>query len=238
MPLHPEWSDIALRLLCTAAAGAVIGYDRGEHGRPAGLRTTMLVALAACVAMIQANLLLAAAGKAPDSFVTLDLMRLPLGILSGMGFIGGGAIVRRDNLVLGVTTAATLWFVTVIGLCFGGGQIALGLGGVAIGVIVLAGLRGFEGRMKQERQGDLTVVMTEGGPSEQEIRAGLAAEQYTVRSCSFSYTASYSMTPETWELRCHVSWRSQVFDTKAPQLLRKLTRQAGVAKVSWSPQTR
>jgi uncharacterized membrane protein YhiD involved in acid resistance len=86
MPVHPEWSDVALRLLCAVVAGFVTGYDRGEHGRPAGLRTTMLVSFAACVAMIQANLLLAVAGKTPDSFVVLDLMRLPLGILSGMGF--------------------------------------------------------------------------------------------------------------------------------------------------------
>ena len=74
--------------------------------------------------MIQTNLLLATAGKSADSFVVLDLMRLPLGILTGMGFIGGGAILRRDGFVLGVTTAATLWFVTVIGLCFGAGRLS------------------------------------------------------------------------------------------------------------------
>jgi hypothetical protein len=58
MPVHPEWSDLAVRLLCAGLAGLVIGLDRDEHGRPAGLRTTMLVCLAACIAMIQANLLL------------------------------------------------------------------------------------------------------------------------------------------------------------------------------------
>jgi len=51
-----------------------------------------------------------------------DLMRLPLDILSGMGFIGAGAIVRRDNFVVGVTTAAIMWLLTVLGLCFDGGQ--------------------------------------------------------------------------------------------------------------------
>jgi putative Mg2+ transporter-C (MgtC) family protein len=152
MPIHPKWSDLAVRLLCAALAGFLIGFERGEHGRPAGLRTTMLVSLAACVSMMQANLLLGVAGKAPDSFVVLDLMRLPLGILSGMGFIGAGAIVRRDNLVLGITTAATLWFVTVLGLCFGGGQIVLGLAGMALAVAVTAGLRNFEASIKQERR--------------------------------------------------------------------------------------
>src|SRR6202789_4378957 len=141
MPLTLTWHDIALRLALSLAAGGLIGLDRGEHGRPAGLRTTLLVCLAAAVAMIQTNLLLFTIGKTADSFVTLDLMRLPLGILTGIGFIGGGAILRRDSLVLGVTTAATLWFVTVIGLCFGGGQIALGISASALGILVIAGRR-------------------------------------------------------------------------------------------------
>src|ERR1700677_5187932 len=141
MPLTLTWHDIALRLALSLAAGALIGLDRGEHGRPAGLRTTLLVCLAAAVAMIQTNLLLVTTGKTVDSFVSLDLMRLPLGILTGMESIGGGAILRRDGFVLGVTTAATLWFVTVIGLCFGGGQIGLGVVGTALGMMVLSGLR-------------------------------------------------------------------------------------------------
>jgi len=128
MPIHLGWSDIAARLALTILAGTLIGINRTERGRPAGLRTTLLVCLAASVAMIQANLLMATAGKTGDSFVTLDLMRLPLGILSGMGFIRAGAIVRRGNLVLGITTAATLWFVTVIGLCFRGWPITAGFG--------------------------------------------------------------------------------------------------------------
>src|ERR1700733_1024394 len=158
MPTNLVWSEIAIRLLCTIVAGGLIGYNRGEHGRPAGLRTTMLVALAACLAMIQVNLLLPTAGRPANSFVMNDLMRLPLGILSGMGFIGAGAIVRRDNFVVGVTTAATMWFLTVIGLCFGGGQIALGLVGTGLGTLVLTGLKLIEDRMKQDHQGKLLIV--------------------------------------------------------------------------------
>ena len=116
MPLHIGWGDVALRLVLTIIAGALIGYNRTEHGKAAGLRTTLFVCLAASVAMIQMNLLLPMAGKPSDSFITNDLMRLPLGILTGVGFIGGGAILRRDNIISGVTTAATLWYVTVIGL--------------------------------------------------------------------------------------------------------------------------
>jgi putative Mg2+ transporter-C (MgtC) family protein len=178
MPINPEWSDIAVRLLCTVLAGMLIGLNRGEHGRPAGLRTTLLVALAACLSMIQVNLLLPAAGKPATSFVVLDLMRLPLGILSGIGFIGAGAIVRRDNFVVGVTTAATLWFVTVLGLCFGGGQILLGLVGLAAGLIVLTGLKQVEERMKHDRQGTLSIVIDPSGPGEDEIRTGVVLRRW------------------------------------------------------------
>ena len=100
-----------------------------------------------------------------------DLMRLALGILSSMGFIGGGAILRRDNFVFGVTTAATLWFLTVIGLCFGGGQVGIGLISAAIALLVLAGMKMVEDRMKQDHEGKLVIITGAAGPSEGEIRA-------------------------------------------------------------------
>ena len=137
MPLNPTWEDIALRLLLTLVAGALIGFNREAHGHAAGLRTTMLVCLAASVAMILANMMLTVSGKTDSSFVRIDVMRLPLGILTGVGFIGGGAILQRDKLVAGVTTAATLWLVTVIGLCFGAGDIWLGVAATAISFFVL-----------------------------------------------------------------------------------------------------
>ncbi len=87
------------------------------------------------------NWLLNIVGKQLTSFIVLDLMRLPLGILTGVGFIGGGAILKRGESVSGLTTAATLWFVTVIGLVFGGGQLWLGAGGAVLGYGILHGLR-------------------------------------------------------------------------------------------------
>jgi hypothetical protein len=132
-----QWGEIALRLGLTVLVGLIIGYNRSKHGKATGMRTTLLVCPAASAAMIQVNLLLPTAGRPAGSFVMNDLMRLPLGILTGVGFIGGGAILRRDDIVVGVTTAATLWLVTVIGLCIGGGQI--GLAATAIGLAARCG---------------------------------------------------------------------------------------------------
>ena len=149
--------------------------------------TTLLVCLAAAVAMIQTNLLLVTVGRAANSFVMLDLMRLPLGILTGMGFIGGGAILRRDNLIFEITTAATLWFVTVIGLCFGGGPISLGIAAFVLGMLVLSGLRWFDYRMKQEQHGILSLTTEPGRPTEEEIRATVRKAGFRISIASVAY---------------------------------------------------
>ena len=157
MPLHPTWYDIALRLILTVIAGGVIGFNRGVQGHAAGLRTTILVGLAGSVAMIQANILLSVDGRAPDSFGTMDPLRLSLGILTGVGFIGGGAILRRGDLVTGVTTAATLWVMTVIGLCFGGGQLILGAAATGLAFVTLWGLTILDARIPRDHRGVLVI---------------------------------------------------------------------------------
>jgi putative Mg2+ transporter-C (MgtC) family protein len=232
MPIALTWSEIAVRLFCTVVAGALIGMNRSEHGRAAGLRTSILVASAACIAMLQVNLLLPLAGRPSDSFVMNDLMRLPLGILSGMGFIGAGAIVRRGNFVAGVTTAATLWFLTVIGLCFGGGQVALGAVGAALGMLVLTGLKLIEDKMKQDRQGKLRVVTGLGGPGEDEIRGIIQNSGFRISSCAAEHGA------ESRELSCDVHWRARPYDTKVPEAVHLLTAREGVVRVAWTPQAR
>ena len=151
VPLTLSWKDIALRLVLSVIAGSLIGINRSEGGHAAGLRTTWLVCLAASVAMIQMNLLMSVRGKTPESFAVLDLMRLPLGILTGMGFIGGGAILKRGDMVHGVTTAATLWLVTVIGLCLGGGQLGLGITATALALFILGVLKWLEVNLSQVR---------------------------------------------------------------------------------------
>jgi putative Mg2+ transporter-C (MgtC) family protein len=229
MPFDLRWSDIALRLFLTVLAGVLIGVNRGEHGRPAGLRTVLLVCLAASLSMIEVNFLLPIRGKAPDSFVVMDLMRLPLGILSGMGFIGGGVILRKDNLVTGVTTAATLWFVTVIGLCFGGGQLILGTVGLVLGLIVLEILKPVEKAWKQERQANLTIVVGNKGPREQDVTGAVLAAGCKVSSLSMVYDVGTALR----EMRYQVKWRGLVDDFKTPTFVAELAGRENVLKVAW-----
>jgi putative Mg2+ transporter-C (MgtC) family protein len=234
MPLVVTPGDLALRLALTVVAGLLIGVNRDEHGRPAGLRTTLLVCLAASVAMIQANLLLPLAGRPNGSFVMLDLMRLPLGILSGMGFLGAAAIIRRGDLVQGVTTAATLWIVTVIGLCFGGGQLTLGITATVLVLLALWGLKRVEVFVHREHRATLTVVIDSEADvtTEPKVIAGFSADGYWVARESVTHAPAAGYSEHCYELRC----RGTSPNPKGPGFLRALAALPAVRSVGWKPQ--
>ena len=231
MQLSLTWPEIALRLSLTLLAGALIGMNRGEHGRPAGLRTAMLVCMAASLSMLQVNLLLGLDGKPPASFITMDLMRLPLGILTGVGFIGGGAILKRGDMVIGVTTAATLWFVTVLGLCFGGGQILLGEVALCLGLLVLETLKRLEHRLFRDRRAQVIVVTDSSGPSQSQIADSLTAAQCRISGSTLSLVAPSQRARVSFTL----DWHHHRKNYEAPSFVTELAQQPGVRRVEWLP---
>ncbi len=230
MPLHIGWSEIALRLALTILAGLLIGYNRTEHGKAAGMRTTILVSAAASVTMILVNLLLPMAGRLPDSFVTTDLMRLPLGILTGVGFIGGGAIIRRENLVVGVTTAATLWYVTVVGLCFGGGQLDLGVAATAIGIVALWALQWFELRLRQETRARLLVEWEGSKLSESGLHTMLEAASLKITGSRLVLSASGQRREIAFDLLEY----HRPSETRSPAICEAIGSTEGVLRVEWT----
>lgn len=227
VPLHGI--DVVWRLLLTVLAGLLLGYNRTEHGKAAGLRTMVLVCLAASVAMIQVNLLLPMTGRASDSFVMNDLMRLPLGILTGVGFIGGGAILHRDSIVTGVTTAATLWLGTVIGLCLGGGQISLGVAATGLGLAALWGMNWIEARLWLEREAHIAIEADINGPGEAALRRAIEAAGLQIAGTQISLDvarAQRSLLYRVRELRRDV-------DHEVPGVVDALAREPGIHKVEW-----
>ena len=156
-------------------------------------------------------------------------MRLPLGILSGMGFIGAGAIVRRGDLVQGVTTAATLWFVTVMGLCFGGGQIGLGLAALALAILVLWPLKWAERWVGHERRGILSITTDAANPIEQVILPRLVAAGFRIGQCAVSLAEH----GKTCTLRCDIRWHERHPSRSPVELARELGRDPEIAVVEW-----
>ncbi|GGF89581.1 magnesium transporter [Azorhizobium oxalatiphilum] len=231
MPLHADFADIALRLACAFGASLIIGLDRELEERAAGLRTTILVCLAACLAMISSNLLLAEVGRADDSFAQMDVLRLPLGILTGMGFIGAGAIMRReDGLVLGVTTAATLWYMTVLGLIFGAGQYVLGGLALLVALGTLWLLKFASRFIRQEREAVLRVVLASDGTDalESALWQDLNRPPFRIRR---SCVARDSETGAR-ELRFELRYAGEI-GRRQPDEVARLMGQAGVVRVEW-----
>ena len=126
--------NICLRLLCAMLVGMVIGTEREYTHRPAGMRTHILVALGACAVMITGQLIFIqykALGGNPDP------SRLSAQVITGVGFLGAGTILREGTNVKGLTTAASLWAVACLGIAAGGGYYVVALTGMVFIFITL-----------------------------------------------------------------------------------------------------
>lgn len=128
---------LVARLALAALMGAFIGLEREAHGRPAGLRTHTLVALGSCLIM------LISVYAFPDSSVR-DPARLAAQVVSGIGFLGAGTILREGASIRGLTTAATLWVVAGIGLAIGSGFYLGGVITTIVSVFTLVFLNNIE----------------------------------------------------------------------------------------------
>ena len=229
MPIELHWYEIALRLALTVIAGGLLGVERSKTGHAAGLRTTLLVSLAASVAMIQMNLLLPTNGKPHDSYAVMDLMRLPLGILTGVGFIGAGAIVRKKELILGITTAATMWFATVVGLCMGGGQLVLGSVSTVIGFLVLWGFRYFERHVERYQLAELKVSVKGDELSWDKLRERLIAADFRIKSIS----VTNCVRDQKRSFECEVRWPSMRGSADVPRLVSEIEHLPDVIGIEW-----
>jgi putative Mg2+ transporter-C (MgtC) family protein len=129
------------RLFVAALLGAVLGFQREQTNQPAGLRTHMLVTIGAALFM----LIIRQVGGDND-----DLSRVMQGLVTGIGFLGAGAILKLDKEleVRGLTTAAGIWLATAIGMAVGLGQLHLALAATILAYIVLSVIRRIEKRMQ------------------------------------------------------------------------------------------
>ncbi len=137
MPGSREVTQVVLRLLAAVLAGAVIGFERERAGKAAGLRTHILVSLGTCLFVLAGS----GYGMTSDG-----LSRVIQGIITGIGFIGAGAILKLEDKkdIQGLTTAAGIWMTAAIGVAIGLGEVGLALISAVIAVVVLSVVRKFE----------------------------------------------------------------------------------------------
>ena len=168
---------ILQRLLLTTAIAGAIGYERERHGRAAGFRTHILVGIGACLMMLTGlDLMDSLSGRAE-----VDPTRIAAQVVSGIGFLGAGTILRFRASVRGLTTAASLWAVAGVGLAIGAGFLHGGLFTGLIVIVVLFGFSRLERIMRREWYQTLVIETTGSGQDLARIRSLLAEYDIEIR---------------------------------------------------------
>jgi putative Mg2+ transporter-C (MgtC) family protein len=149
--MHFTWFELVERLGAALIAGGAIGLDREWLRKPAGLKTHMIFAMASAMMSIMA--LEIYFGELDHPGGNPDATRVLQGIITGMSFLGAGAIVRGQHKVHGLTTGAGVWLAGGLGIVFGLGQYRLGIVAAALGLVVLIFIRMIEPKdIKKRRQ--------------------------------------------------------------------------------------
>ena len=142
---------LLLKLLLATVLGGAIGFEREIAGKPAGLRTNILICVGAAL-FTHLSISIAQIGFTPDGRPYGDTTRIAAQIVSGIGFLGAGAILHAHGAVVGLTTAATIWVVAAVGAAIGAGAYVEGVGTSVVIILVLVGLRPVERKLLSRRR--------------------------------------------------------------------------------------
>ena len=177
--------ELCIRLGAAGVLGAIIGYERDLRGKVAGVRTHFLVALGACLFMIISLYGFEGAAR-------FDAARVAAGVVGGLGFLGGG-IIMKNRHVTGLTTAAGIWVTGAIGLSVGGGLYSLAILGVVVVMICMEAMH-FHTFKLGDRQASVTVR----AQSQEALETSIQALGKKVTHCSWAkdgdgYKADFSL---------------------------------------------
>lgn len=177
---------ILFRLLLAVAAGGVIGFERTYHGRPAGFRTHTLVCTGSALLMLFAVYAGRLLAHTPQEILHIDPTRMAQGIMTGIGFLGAGVIMKEALSIRGLTTAASIWLTAAIGIMFGAGFYFPAVLGVLLALGTLAAFRWVESVMPSLSYGQLTIrCLRPQRLAEDELRALVQAHGISMTRPSY-----------------------------------------------------
>lgn len=220
--LDPAWIqalELSLlgRLLLATALGGLVGLERELAGKPAGLRTNILICVGAALLMDISRSVAAAAEVGPA-----DPARIAAQVVSGIGFIGAGTILVERGSIVGLTTAATLWVVAAIGLAVGSGAYASAVGATALVVVTLLILGRLETFLFERRAVSVDLVLD---PDDEQLeRVGLIMRQHRVKGIPETLQKQADQYRVTYELQGSAGRRDEA--------LSELAEEEGVRRIT------
>jgi len=220
------------RLILAAVLAGIIGFERQLRGRAAGLRTHILVCLGATLITLAGVLLAesASGASAPGSRgpIYMDSARIAAGVITGIGFLGAGAIIRTGDVIRGLTTAASIWFTAGLGVIIGFGFMTVAVAATGIVLVTLIGLVYLEDHIPP-RYYRMLVVVSEGislPNLEQACRQVLQDRRIKIRE------TETEVKPQAMEIRLmfHLQLTSIGLRT---ELVERLIVLPGIRHVAW-----
>jgi putative Mg2+ transporter-C (MgtC) family protein len=180
-------SDVLIGIISALAAGSLIGLERTYHGRPAGFRTHALVCTASALLMLLTTQQWQWIAGAPLEAIRADPTRMAQGIMTGIGFLGAGVIFKEGVSVRGLTTAASIWMTSALGILYGVGLYAPAALGTVATLIILGAFRVVEGWMPIQVYAHLVMrFATDRMPTEEQVRSMLEGHGFTVATMSYA----------------------------------------------------
>jgi len=220
-------SGTLVPLLLAVVLGGAIGLEREFHGRPAGLRTHIIVCLGTAMAMLASMYLFHAVPlSGSEGALRIDPGRIAAGILTGIGFIGAGAIIKLKSSHRGLTTAACIWFVAALGVVIGVGAYLLAIVGTLLALAVLALLTQVESTIHPDVYREIIVVAARSDDLLDRARAALDGLGMTVQSYEFEDDI------ERDQIRAVFNVRFRRADL-GEEALRRLRALPGVRTIGW-----
>ena len=215
--MSEPFSTYIIRLLFALAIGAIVGLERELKGKPAGIRTNMLMCIGSCLIMIISIEVARMAGRVADPG------RIAAQVVTGIGFLCAGTIIRSRFHVAGLTTAATIWVLSALGLAIGAGYILLSLVGVVFIVLTLTLISFAERAIIRRREGHIIQLDLES----REGIIGTILELFSVSEIT-SEAREVNRTGENW---------TAIFEyTSSPErhheLMERLSTLDGVRRIS------
>jgi len=183
---HDNYAAIALHLLIALGAGAIIGLERSYHGRPAGFRTHALVCLSSSMLMVLTVYQDTWFEALSLERANIDPTRMAQGIMTGIGFLGAGVIMREGLTVRGLTTAASIWITAGIGVMIGVGFYFPAGIATALTLIVLSMFRWIERSMPIEFYANLSVAFARSDTlPEEELRSMVELKGFVIANMNY-----------------------------------------------------
>ncbi|MCL4502695.1 MAG: MgtC/SapB family protein [Deltaproteobacteria bacterium] len=179
--------EILFRLFLAAVLGAVVGLEREVHGRPAGIRTYLLLCMGSALIMVVSELLFFKyEGKGVADILRADPGRIAAQAITGIGFLGAGVILRYKDTIRGLTTAAAIWVACAVGLAVGAGFYLFGSAVTGLTLVSLIGLKALERRLKKDWYKEMTVVSHDEAGQLNRIQDIIAQNKFEIINFSVS----------------------------------------------------